>query len=124
MQPPTVSSELKDLASLLADWAAPASGVTVYLFGSRVRGDHKPASDIDLCIKWGDGLTDSDVQWHVTNEETDYAAIKRKLPGPLKILERDDPWYARALAAKVVYQDRSVRLRVASTEIKPPRSRG
>jgi predicted nucleotidyltransferase len=47
MPPPTVSNDLKDLARLLADWAAPASGVTVYLFGSRVRGDHKADSDVD-----------------------------------------------------------------------------
>jgi predicted nucleotidyltransferase len=108
-QRPSVSDELKQLTRLLADWAAPASGVTVYLFGSRVRGDHKPTSDVDICIKWGDRPDDGDVRWHMFNEEEDYATIKRKLPGPLKILERDDPWHKRVVASEVVHQDRNVR---------------
>jgi predicted nucleotidyltransferase len=37
-----VNDEVKQLARALADWAADKS-VTVFLFGSRVRGDHRPA---------------------------------------------------------------------------------
>lgn len=107
MQPPTVSNELKDLASVLADWAAP--GVTVYLFGSRVRGGHKPTSDVDVCFKWRDRLSDGDARWWEANNREKFAAIKPKLPGPLKILEQADPWCQRVVAAKVVHQDRNVR---------------
>ena len=109
MQPPTVFSELKDLARLLADWAAPAPGVTVYLFGSRVRGDHGPTSDVDVCFQWRDRVGDGDVRWWTINNEEDFAAIKPKLPGPLKILEQADAWYQRVVAADVVHQDRNVR---------------
>jgi predicted nucleotidyltransferase len=42
-----VNDEVKQLARTLADWAADKS-VTVFLFGSRVRGDHRPDSDVDV----------------------------------------------------------------------------
>jgi hypothetical protein len=43
-----VPEDLKSLASILADWAAPAPGISVHLFGSRVRGDHNPDADVRL----------------------------------------------------------------------------
>src|SRR4030095_3096635 len=48
---------------VLADWAAPAPGVMVYVFGSRVRGDHESDSAVDVCFKSGDRLTDGDAKW-------------------------------------------------------------
>ena len=39
------------LATVIAEWAEPVLGLRrVFLFGSRVRGDHRPDSDVDLCI--------------------------------------------------------------------------
>jgi predicted nucleotidyltransferase len=38
---------------ILAEWAADAP-VTVYLFGSRARGDHRPDTDVDLYIQYQD----------------------------------------------------------------------
>ena len=107
----TATDELKALASVLADWAAPAPGITVYLFGSRVRGDHTSTSDIDVHFHWGDrDIGDGDIQWWGRNNEQDFAAIKAKLPGPLKILERwDAVWCQRVVAAPVIHQDRNVR---------------
>jgi predicted nucleotidyltransferase len=36
-------------AGIPADWIEPAPGApAVYLFGSRVRGDHRPDSDVDV----------------------------------------------------------------------------
>jgi hypothetical protein len=105
-----VSDELKKLAHVLADWAAPAPGFTVYLFGSRVRDDHKPTSDVDVCFQWGDrSLTQADLDWWETNQREKFATIKAKLPGPLKVLERNDPWWQRIVTAETVYQDRNVR---------------
>src|SRR5439155_4441739 len=41
--------ELEALAETLAEWISPAPGIpAVYLFGSRVRGDHRPDSDVDV----------------------------------------------------------------------------
>jgi len=47
-----VNDEVKQLARALADWAADKS-VTVFLFGSRVRGDHRPDSDVDVFVQFG-----------------------------------------------------------------------
>jgi predicted nucleotidyltransferase len=83
-----MSSELVALAGLLADWITPAPGVTaVYLFGSRVRGDHRPDSDVDVRLfldewKHADHVTS---RWWVQQNETDFAVLKSRLPGPLAI---------------------------------------
>jgi hypothetical protein len=61
-----------------------------------------------VCFQWGH-VGDTDAHWWSINNEEDFAAIKAKLPGPLKILEPQDPWCARIVAAEVVYQDRNVR---------------
>jgi predicted nucleotidyltransferase len=43
------NAELVALAEILADWVEPAPSVpAVYLFGSRVRGDHRHDSDVDV----------------------------------------------------------------------------
>src|SRR5262249_16933676 len=45
----SVMKELEALAEILAEWADPPPGIlNVILFGSRVRGDHKPDSDVQL----------------------------------------------------------------------------
>jgi predicted nucleotidyltransferase len=41
---------LKALAETLARWLEPAGGFVAYVFGSRVRGDHRPDSDVDVRI--------------------------------------------------------------------------
>ena len=105
--PPTISPHGKAIARLLADWASPAPGVTIYFFGSRVRGDHGPASDVDVCIQFGQ-VGQTAIDWHTRNEEEDYATINRHLPSKLKILERNDPWWQRVVAAEVVHRDRNV----------------
>jgi predicted nucleotidyltransferase len=44
-----MNSELAALAEVIATWLDGAPGVpVVYLFGSRVRGDHGPNSDVDF----------------------------------------------------------------------------
>jgi hypothetical protein len=57
-----VSDELKELARVLIDWAAPAQGITLVVFSSRVRGDYNPDSDVDVCFRWGDKLWDADTR--------------------------------------------------------------
>jgi predicted nucleotidyltransferase len=78
---------LKRLASILADWADAAPGIpVVYLFGSRVRGDHRPDSDVDVQLyvdRWSaDEVT---TRWWMEQNDTDFATLKAKLPGPLAI---------------------------------------
>jgi predicted nucleotidyltransferase len=41
--------QIEHLAQILDDWVAPTPTIpSVYLFGSRVRGDHRPDSDVDV----------------------------------------------------------------------------
>jgi predicted nucleotidyltransferase len=85
------SDELNELANILAKWLEPAIGVKAYLFGSRVRGDHRSDSDVDVRIFMEDWKpTEQCMQWWAEQNETDFAAVKAQLPGPLEI-HRDSP---------------------------------
>jgi predicted nucleotidyltransferase len=80
----TPSDELKVLADILAHWLEPAGGFTAYLFGSRVRGDHRPDSDVDVRIFLEECQPDEEgIRWWLEQNETDFAAVKALLPGPL-----------------------------------------
>jgi hypothetical protein len=106
--PFVVTTELAELARKLADWAAPATGTAVYLFGSRVRGDHKPDSDVDLCVEHP-SPTRADIDWWTANTNDDFAAIATTLDARIELLERNSPIRLAVLTAPVVYQDRNVR---------------
>jgi predicted nucleotidyltransferase len=44
-----MNPDLPRLADILADWLEQAPNIpAIYLFGSCVRGDHKPDSDVDV----------------------------------------------------------------------------
>lgn len=103
-----VADELRELARILADWAAPAPGMTLYLYGSRVRGDAKPTSDVDVCVDISK-VTTADGQWWLVNNQEDFATINAQLPGRLQILEFQDPLKDKIFAASVIHVDRNVR---------------
>lgn len=102
------TKDLETLACILADWSSPASGATIYLYGSRVRGDHKPTSDVDVCFDWG-AVGEGDLGWWTANNETDFQEINTQLPGRLQILEMNDPLRIKIMSAPVVHQERNVR---------------
>ena len=102
-----VAQELRDLAAVLADWCTPAPAATLFLFGSRVRGDHRPDSDVDIFIQWGK-VTRETAEWWAAQNSEDFASLKAKLPGPLKILDNNAPIVPSIMKAEVVYQDRNV----------------
>jgi hypothetical protein len=87
-----MNTELSDLAEILADWIEPAPGVpAVYLFGSRVRGDHRPDSDVDVRLflnEWRN-LTTVDMEWWGEQNETDFAVLKSLLPGRWRSTENN-----------------------------------
>lgn len=82
-----IPPDLPALAEAVATWADGASGVPdVYVFGSRVRGDHRPDSDVDLCVfqsEWD--ATSENVDWWIEQGRADFAQIKALLPGAPKI---------------------------------------
>jgi hypothetical protein len=103
-----ISEDLKTLARILADWSAPAPGVMLYVYGSRVRGDHRPDSDVDVCIEWG-AVGDHDVDWWIANNREQFSGINTKLPGRLQILEASDPLRFQIIAAPRAYELRNIR---------------
>lgn len=82
-----VTAELETLAETLARWVDDVPGVpAVYLFGSRVRGDHRPDSDVDLRLflnEWSP--VEATLTWWQEQNRTDFAAFKARLPGPLSL---------------------------------------
>jgi len=90
-----MNPELDTLANILAKWIEPVPSVpAVYLYGSRVRGDHRPDSDIDVRVftkEWL-GIKEADVQWWTNENAADFAALRKRLPGPLHLVL--DPWNA------------------------------
>jgi predicted nucleotidyltransferase len=84
--------ELRQLAEVVAEWCEPATGLEhVYLFGSRVRGDHRPDSDVDLRIFMGEWRPDAAAtEWWTQQNVSDFEELKAELPGPLAI-HRDSP---------------------------------
>ena len=107
-----VSTELKQLAAILAAWSIGYS-VRVYLFGSRVRGDHKPSSDVDVYLEWllpggEDVVNERTMAWWQRENEDDFRAINRLLPGKLQILEGTDPIGQNVMHGAVVYRDGNV----------------
>jgi predicted nucleotidyltransferase len=101
-----VNDDLRQLARTLADWAADKS-VTVYLFGSRVRGDHRPDSDVDIFVQQGKATRETAVWWTVQNSE-DFASLRAQLPGKLKVLEAHAPLVPSVLEGKAIYRDGNV----------------
>jgi predicted nucleotidyltransferase len=85
-------TELRSLAEIIDRWVQPVPGVKeVYLYGSRVRGDHRSDSDVDLRIFVEEMECDSQTTaWWTHQNETDFAELKSQLPGPLG-LHRDGP---------------------------------
>jgi Polymerase beta, Nucleotidyltransferase len=81
--------ELEALAEIIAQWVDPVPGVpAVYLFGSRVRGDHRPDSDVDVRVypeEWTYDPEGKLVQWWTSQNETEFGKLQKLLPGRLHL---------------------------------------
>jgi predicted nucleotidyltransferase len=108
------NSELQALAEILANWIKPAPGIpAIYLFGSRVRGDHKPNSDVDVRIYLNEWKPcEATTRWWMDQNESDFEAIKARLPGPLAIhretADAADAEIRKGMATPVLVVDRVV----------------
>jgi predicted nucleotidyltransferase len=108
-----VRPDLIDLARILADWADECSGIdALYLFGSRVRGDHRPDSDVDVRLYLHRWQVDAGtLEWWGKENTEDFARLKARLPGRLSLhadqTDAVDPEISRGALAPV-YVDRKV----------------
>jgi hypothetical protein len=75
-------NDLKKLARTLADWAAGKS-ITVFLFGSRVRGDHRPDSDVDIFVQGGAMIPETAV-WLDSAECGGFCQPQSQAAGPVE----------------------------------------
>jgi hypothetical protein len=75
------TDELRHLAETLAQWADKTPGLrVVHLFGSRVRGDHQPDSDVDLCIFPNELADDNETtSWWTGQNTSSFGGLKSKL---------------------------------------------
>jgi predicted nucleotidyltransferase len=71
----------------------PVPGVKeVYLIGSRVRGDHRPESDLDLRIFVEELGTDAQtIAWWMHQNQTEFADLKSQLLPISLAIHRDSP---------------------------------
>jgi hypothetical protein len=106
--PAHASDELRKVTAVLADWAEDAPSYTIYVFGSRVRGDHQPNSDLDIYL-WLSGKADyRTTRWHTDNEGDDFAAISKRISIRVH-RQRDLPGLLSKLrSCPIVHQNRSV----------------
>jgi Nucleotidyltransferase domain len=98
------SEELQELGSKIADWAHPE--LIVYVFGSRVRGDHAPNSDVDIHFGLPSNPSREFTLWWTGQHNQDFSDLKKVLPGPLRILERDAPLCPEIEGGRVVHECR------------------
>jgi predicted nucleotidyltransferase len=103
-----VTAELTDLARVLADWAVLAPSATIHVYGSRVRGDHRSDSDVDIHVAMPLMPGRELVEWWTAENEKDFAELRAKLPGRLEILDPRDPLRRVVEKSEVVYRDRNV----------------
>jgi predicted nucleotidyltransferase len=115
--------ELQALASTVAKWVDEVPGVpAVYLFGSRVRGDHRPDSDVDIRLYLPDWVLDNATGfWWLQQNQTDFSELKAQLPGPLSMhREARD---AADEAIKAGMREPVLRVRKAVCVWTPPKQR-
>ncbi len=104
----SASQEVRDLAKIIADWSASAPDFTFYLFGSRVRGDHRRDSDVDLHYILPEAPAHTSTLWWSDQNGAECASLRKVLPGPIKWLERFAPLRMEVEQGKVVHRDRNV----------------
>ena len=103
--------DLEAIAKAVADWVEPAPGIpAVYIFGSRVRGDYREDSDIDVRLYQDEWVADNETtDWWTEQNDRGFAELKAQLPGPLSIHceseDAADP-AIREGAKRPIYKDR------------------
>jgi predicted nucleotidyltransferase len=78
--------DLLPLATMLSRWAdgIPVIG-KVILFGSRVRGDHRPDSDVDVRVEFDYSNPQVSIAEWMAENDSDFADLKSLLPGALQL---------------------------------------
>jgi predicted nucleotidyltransferase len=98
--------DLERQANVIADWAENLPLKRVYIFGSRVRGDAAPDSDIDVAIEFEFQADSEAMRNWIYQNDSGFAELKTALGVPLSLHHdcRDSAWpVIRAGAVKPVF---------------------
>jgi len=79
--------ELSSLMEAISAWSRPSKGLLFYIYGSRVRGDHRFDSDVDLYIRITADVDNPTGDWLTKQNEADFETLKATLPGRLELLD-------------------------------------
>ena len=84
--------DLRKAAEILAVWAGKQPIQTVYVYGSRARGDYRPDSDLDVAYDFlsGADITHEAIEEWTSQNETDFAGLKEALGVRLQFLDHND----------------------------------
>ena len=97
-----VVTDVYRLLSTLNLWAG-GTGATIYLYGSRVRGDHHADSDVDIFVDWPSDLNARFVDWWTRENGDLWKTISHALGARAEILDPDDKeQQSKIRAAKIV----------------------
>ncbi|MCX5829201.1 MAG: nucleotidyltransferase domain-containing protein [Deltaproteobacteria bacterium] len=62
--------DLENIKQIISNWASGINyRIRVYLFGSRLKGTHRPDSDLDLAIEFLDSWHDTTLLWFDFHEQ-------------------------------------------------------
>ena len=105
----TIDNELKMNAQTISKWAAEFAHLeTVHVFGSRVRGDHRADSDLDIAFDIRESVENTTFDKEL---DTNCDGLKELLPDGIKLDvhkdHNDDAW-PRIRTGKCVHQEGKV----------------
>ena len=115
--------ELPEIADIVARWAAQFDRLeTVYIFGSRVRGDHRPDSDLDIALDFNYSGFSAATEPIDDEMTSNFAGLKALLPN-LKISihhQHDDDAWAEIRSSPCKHSQGKVRCILTRRRSKPP----
>ena len=98
-----VSAELDRLLNILMDWARPGASAEFYLFGSRVSGNYRGDSDVDISVRFFTPADDLTTHWWGAQNDEDFKTINAKLPGPIHVQPNYTDVNSKVQSSEIVY---------------------
>jgi Nucleotidyltransferase domain len=69
------TQEIFSLARIIADWATAAPSFKFYVYGSRIRGDHRADSDVDICVMVPARPQHEETVWWTNENDRDFLEL-------------------------------------------------